>query len=58
VSIFQYRKPVSKQPHRGQLVTLRATLKSLEAESEETARPADLKRILLNRIAELERKTA
>jgi hypothetical protein len=58
MSIFEYRKPLSEEPHRSQLVTLQETLKSLESEPEETARTADLKRILANRIAELERKTA
>ena len=58
MSIFEYRKPVSTQLHRNQLVTLRETLKSLEAEPEETQRIADLKQILTGRIAELERKTA
>jgi hypothetical protein len=58
ISIFEYRKPVHDRPHRSQLLVLQETLKSLEAETEETAQTADLKRILVNRIAELERKTA
>jgi hypothetical protein len=37
---------------------LRKTLERLEAEPEETQQIADLKRILVGRIAELERKTA
>jgi hypothetical protein len=58
MSIFEFRKPVSEQPHRNQLVVLRKTLERLEAEPEETQQIADLKRILVGRIAELERKTA
>jgi hypothetical protein len=58
MSIFEYRKPESAQPHRSQLLTLQKTLNSLEAEPEETQRIADLKRILARRIAELEHKTA
>ena len=58
MSIFEHRKPAEDRPHRSQLEVLQETLKSLEAESGETARTADLKRILGNRIAELERKTA
>ncbi len=58
MSIFEFRKPVSEQPHRNQLAMLRKTLESLEAEQEETQQIADLKHILAGRIAELERKTA
>lgn len=58
MSLFTYRKPTDDRPHRSQLEVLQETLKSLEAEPVETARTADLKRILALRIAELERKTA
>ncbi len=58
MSIFKHRKPVHDYPHRSQLAVLRETLQSLEAETDQTEQTADLKRILVNRIAELERKTA
>jgi hypothetical protein len=58
MSIFDHRKPVYEEPRRNQLAILKETLQSLEAEPVETARTADLKRILAHRIAELERKTA
>ena len=58
MSIFEFRKPVSEQPHRNQLAMLRKTMERLEADPEETQQTADLKRILASRIAELERKTA
>ncbi|MGA8090551.1 MAG: hypothetical protein WCA10_24965 [Terracidiphilus sp.] len=58
MSMFAFRKPVSFTPARGALVTLRETLKSLEAAPVETKQIADLKRILAGRIAEMERKTA
>lgn len=57
MSMFAYRKPVDCHPHRSQLEALQETLKTLEAEPIETARTADLKRILADRIAELMRKT-
>ena len=55
--MFEYRKPLD-HPHRNQLEALQETLKRLEAEPIETARIADLKRILADRIADLKRKTA
>jgi len=58
MSIFEYRKPSRRTDASQQLLTLQETLKSLEAEPEETQRIADLKQILAGRIAELERKTA
>lgn len=58
MSIFEYRKPGNANPSRDSLATMRETLERLEAESVETPRIADLKRILASRIAELERKTA
>ncbi|MDR5726563.1 MAG: hypothetical protein RB191_03740, partial [Terriglobia bacterium] len=45
------------QPQRSPLAVLRSTLKNLEAEPEETEQIADLKRILIDRIAEIEKKT-
>ena len=58
MSIFEHRKPTHDRPRRSQLQVLQETLKSLEAEPEETAQTADLKQILVHRIAELQRKTA
>jgi hypothetical protein len=57
MSIFEFRKPAGKQPHRSQLVVLCETLKRLEAEPLETPQIADLKRILAGRIAEMECRT-
>jgi hypothetical protein len=57
MSIFEFRKPAGEQAHRNQLVMLRQTLNRLVEEPEETPQIADLKRILADRIAELERKT-
>jgi hypothetical protein len=56
MSIFGHRKPRAVEHPRDQLATLRNTLKKLEAESEETPRIAELKRILAARIVELEVK--
>ena len=58
MSIFGPRKPVARAPKRNLLTTLRETLQHLEAEPEETPQIANLKRILLNRIAEMERESA
>jgi hypothetical protein len=58
MSFFEHRKPAATQGARDALSTLRATLEKLEAEPEETPKMADLKRILGDRIAELERKRA
>jgi len=58
MSIFEYRKPGKTETPRDLLGTLRTTLARLEAEAEETPRVAELKRILSDRIAELERKSA
>ena len=57
MSMFEYRKPLD-HPNRNQLEVLEETLKRLEVEPIETARIADLKRILADRIADLKRKTA
>jgi hypothetical protein len=57
-SMFEYRKPAVGESQRNKLATLRETLRSLEAEHEETGQIADLKRILAARIRELESKPA
>ena len=54
MSIFGHRKPRAVEHPRDQLATLRKTLAKLEAEPEETPRIAELKRIIANRITELE----
>ncbi len=58
MSVFDYRKPAAKHPSRDLLEILRTTLAKIEAEPEQTPQLADLKRILMGRIAELERRTA
>jgi hypothetical protein len=58
MSVFEYRKAAPPETTRDVLITLRETLKRLNAEFEETPRIADLKRILETRIAEMERKSA
>jgi hypothetical protein len=57
MSMFDFVRPAAL-PRRDSLATLQETLMRLEAEPHETAQIADLKRILAERIAELERKTA
>ena len=54
MSIFEHRKPPDTTPARDQVQVLRKALAALESEAEPTPRIADLKRILANRIAELE----
>jgi hypothetical protein len=56
MSIFGHRKPRAVEHPRDQLTTLRHTLEKLEAEPEETTQIAELKRIIANRITELERE--
>ena len=58
MSIFEYRKPACTQDSRDVLSLLRSTLKSLEAEAEMTPQTVELKKILVSRISELERKKA
>lgn len=58
MSIFQHRKPYGDRPLRDSLATLRKTLEQLDAELVETPQIAELKRILAERISEMERKTA
>ena len=57
-SIFEYRKPVTRQEPKDSLAALRETLEQLNAEATETPQTADLKRILMARIEEIERKLA
>lgn len=54
MSIFEYCKPTGNEPARNALTTLRETLERLDSEFEQTPRIADLKRILAERIAEIE----
>jgi hypothetical protein len=56
MSIFFHRKPTDVQKPKDLVATLRSTLRKLEAEAKETPRIADLKRIIVLRIAELEGK--
>jgi BMFP domain-containing protein YqiC len=58
MSLFEHRKPMAAQSSRDVLSTLRSTLEKLEAEAEETPQMSNLKRILADRISELERKSA
>jgi hypothetical protein len=58
MSIFEHRKPAEARSRRDVLGTLRMTLQKLEEEPEETPQIADLKRILMGRIAEMERRSA
>lgn len=58
MSIFGRRGPAIERPRRDSLAVLRKTLEQLEAEPMETPQLADLKRILVGRIAEMERETA
>jgi hypothetical protein len=58
MSIFEYRKPALNRPSRDSLETLKNTLSRLEAEPMDSARVAELKRILADRIAELEQQSA
>ena len=58
MSIFGDRKPRAVEHPRDQLATLRNTLQKLEAEPEETPRIAELKRIIANRITELEQENS
>jgi BMFP domain-containing protein YqiC len=58
MSIFEHRKPVAAQSSRDVLSTLRSTLEKLEAQADETPQMANLKRILTDRISQLERKSA
>ena len=58
MSIFEHRKPVATAKQRNLLATLRQTLKHLEAEPEQTPQIVDLKQILINRIAQMERESA
>ncbi len=58
MSFFQYRKPArAEHTTKDGLKTLRETLSRLNAECEETPRIADLKRILTERISEMEHKS-
>jgi hypothetical protein len=57
MSIFEHRRPPTTNQSRDALSTLRATLERLEAEQEETPQLADLKRILMTRILEMERRS-
>jgi hypothetical protein len=54
MSIFGDRKPRAVERPRDQLTTLRHTLEKLEADPEETPQIAELKRIIADRITELE----
>jgi hypothetical protein len=56
MSIFENRKAPANVPARDSLQVLRNALQALEAEPEQTPRIADLRRILSNRISELERQ--
>ena len=58
MSFFEHLKPTAGQPPRDVLGTLRSTLERLEAEQEDTPQITDLKRILMGRIAEMERRRA
>jgi len=49
---------VAAQSSRDVLSTLRSTLEKLEAQADETPQMANLKRILTDRISQLERKSA
>jgi len=55
MSLFQHRKPNENMTgRRDHLEVLRNALVALESEPSETLRIADLKRILADRISELE----
>ena len=54
MSIFGHRKPPVSAPARDALSRLRETLDGLKAEPQETPQIAGLKRILVNRIAEMD----
>jgi hypothetical protein len=55
MSLFEHRKPSENMTgRRDNLEILRNALLSLESEPSETPRIADLKRILADRIADLE----
>jgi hypothetical protein len=56
MSIFAFRRADGQTKARSKLVTLRETLKRLEAAHEETRQMAELKNILAARIAEIEQK--
>jgi hypothetical protein len=56
MSIFENRKPPANVPARDSLQVLCNALQALESETEQTPRIADLRRILADRIAELERQ--
>ena len=58
MSIFTFRSANSTLPPRSALAVLRSTIESLEAEPEQTEQIANLRRILTERITEMERKRA
>ena len=58
MSIFAYRKPAKAVPSRDLLETLKTMVASLQSEKQESPQLAELKRILSDRIAELEHKSA
>ena len=54
MSIFEHRKPGNGTPPKDRLLVLRNALAALESEPQQSPRISDLKRILQERIAELE----
>ena len=56
MSFFGNRKPAANAPARDSLQVLRNALQALEVEPDQSPRITDLRRILAERIAELERQ--